>query len=183
MNETFISNFIYPFFVSLIVFYGWGKSAELSLRKNKSKLGAMLMEALVSDVQNGLNLMKRIVDIEKIPVGVEVILYGMPTSSWNGSKTFSEDILLRLVSCTKKKEYKHFHPTGILVHSKNYFEHMCPNVNKILQSKRDKLTVIAEAKKYIEDTNYIKSAEAVLSMLKESEKVLNKNSKSWFWPK
>lgn len=184
METIFWANLIFPFFVSVITFYVFGKSSELKMRQNKSKLGSMIIEALIGDVRNGIDIMNSLVELVENPPTAEdrILIHGMPTSSWSGKDTISDDVLLRIISCSKEKEYVCFHPTGIFIHSKNYFEHMCSNVNRYLIEEGTIEEKVKGAYNYIKSTDYINTANDVLKMLYESKKLLDENSKRK-WPK
>lgn len=168
-NSTFdlFQNLFAPVIVAIIVYIFLGRLGEYKKRRNDSKLGVAILNTLIEEVENGYNSLNATINMNKEPLK-------LPHKSWYGITTISDDVLLRIIAVSSKAEVKGFPIEQIKSHTKNYFDHMIPNWEKIVikyyEAKQNN-------QKYPINSTYDKAAKGVLDMLNNACELLKANSK------
>jgi hypothetical protein len=176
--QTFIQNVVAPLIVASVAYYLFGLRDELKKRKNYSRLGAAIIQSLIEEVRTGANSIDAILNNKE---GNKPIL--LPRKSWNGINTIPDDVLLRILAFDNQNG-DGFKINEVRIHLKNYFDHMVPNWDYVVEfSKKDipfrpDINYIIYAKKTFPD--YDKAALGVLKMLENIEDLLLKNTKKTF---
>ncbi len=169
-------NLVLPIGIAILTYWLTTFLGESKNRKNYSKLGVAIMDSLIEEVTMGLNTMNNLQrflqDPEAKGKGFGNLL---PTQSWDGSQTIPNEVLLRILA-TSEGVTSPFPPNEIRIHCKNYFSHICGNLNLAIQNnQRDQLTKMLGNEKG--QGNYIESTKKVLGMLETVKSILEKNSK------
>jgi hypothetical protein len=171
LTETIIA----PFVVAAVTYFLFGKVDELRKRKNYSKLGVAILDTLIEEVKLGRDIIRNTLDPNN-----RVVPNPLPRKSWNGINTITDDVLLRIFEVSKKSKDVGFPAKEVRSHTKNYFDHMVPNwdlvINEAVQGKDFKAYASARF------STYDKAATGVLEMLDHIKTLLENNSKR-IWPK
>jgi hypothetical protein len=158
-----IEKFVIPIAVAVVTYWLFKKSDEYIKRREYSTLGLAVMETLLEEINNGITIMR------------EHALLPVPVKSWDGVKTISDDVLLRIIAVTRDCHPITFPPREIRIHCKNYFEHMSLNWSVAIQ--REDLTYMhALTTEY----QYVQAAERVKVMLVQCKGLLEENVKKKF---
>ena len=169
---------------------GWATMLD---RKNQSKLGVAILDALAEELQNGIRIMGDLLKAAESKDYNTVSLAKLPRASWAGMTTIPDSVLLRILAMADKLPVEGFNVRNIRIHCKNYFEHVCVNYDQLIAKK------IPDAKRLQDNTwcdlinkwlanedeekNHLKSAKNVLAMVKNARNALEKNSKKWLLAK
>ena len=142
---------------------------EWRRRRNDSKLGAIIVESLLEEVRNGHKLMLSMQDNSVCP-------FQVPIASWEGMNTIPDNVLLRVIATADKVKPRSYPPSQIRIRCKNYFVHMCPNLNSVKHAAGRQLLLSPG------DGNgdYIGMAQCVIDMLEQTKELLKKNAKRRF---
>ena len=167
--ETLSKSIITPIAVSAITYFAFGKVDELRKRRNQSKLGASILHTLAEEVKNGRDFIRKTLD----PTNTEPP-HHLPRKSWLGINTINDEVLLRILAVTKGVTDVGFPAFEIRIHTKNYFDHMTPNWDKVCENANPKTYATAEC------STYDAAATGVLDMLNHIEKLLDDNSTKMF---
>jgi hypothetical protein len=166
ITQTIVEKFFIPIAVAAVTYWLFKKNDEYIKRRQYSTLGVAIMESFLEEVNNGIEIMR---DQQAIP---------LPVKSWDGLKTISDDVLLRIIAVSKDIRPISFPPREIRIHCKNYFEHMSGNwanaVLSLLQNDQSQLTAL------VGNGNYVQAAENVKAMLIQCKELLEKNEKRLF---
>lgn len=163
ITQTVIEKFLIPIAVAVITYWLLKKSDEYIKRRQYSTLGIAIMESLLEEVNNGIDIM------------TSTQLIQLPVRSWDGVKTVSDDVLLRIIAVSKGIRPVTFPPREIRIHCKNYFEHMSANWSTaIQQAKKNNLSPLQAL------GNYVDAAKNVKAMLTQCKELLEENVKKAF---
>lgn len=111
--------------------------------------------------------------------GQTPLITDMPRKSWAGMTTISDEVLERIICTSHGKETKGFPAKEVRIHLKNYFDHMCLNINGVTSAIRNGQQWQANAQLYLVQGKYIEAANGVLAMLETIKMRLEDNSTSW----
>lgn len=169
-DKEMISDFLFPLLVAVTTYVLFNKLDEWKMRKDQSILGTVIIDSMIEEVKNGYEAINSTLTSEDyfhpmIP----------PRKSWTGMNTIPDDVLLRIIAVSKDVRAKSFNPREIRIHCKNYFDHMLTNWDQLKDTKV--LTPQATAK--LNFGSYNQAAKAVLTMLEQTRKLLDDNSKKW----
>ena len=166
ITQTVIEKFLIPIAVAAVTYWLFKKNDEYIKKQQYSTLGVAIMESLLEEVNNGIEIMR---NQQPIP---------LPVKSWDGIKTISDDVLLRIIAVSKDIRPTSFPPREIRIHCKNYFEHMSVNwayaLQSSMQNNQSQLIALAD------NGNYVQDAENVKAMLTQCKELLEKNAKKLF---
>lgn len=161
--KTVIEKILVPIIVAAITYFLFKMHDECIKRRQYSTLGVAIMESLLEEVINGINIMRN------------QQLNPLPVKSWDGVKTISDDILLRIIAVSKDVQPIDFPPREIRIHCKNYFEHMSDNwasaIINVSQNRQRQL------QSFIDVSLYVQAAEGVKAMLIQCKELLENNSR------
>lgn len=165
-----ISDFLFPLLVAVTTYILFNKLDEWKKRREHSILGTVILDSLIEEVKNGYEAINTTLTSDDyfhpmIP----------PRKSWTGMNTIPDDVLLRIISTSKGVRPKSFNPTEIRIHCKNYFDHMLANWDSL----RDTKVLTPQGAAKISFGDYNVAAKAVLTMLEQTRKLLDDNSKKW----
>jgi len=160
-----VDNFALPFAVAVVSYWLFAKNDEYKKRKNYSRLGVAIIDALIEEVQNGLKLLENAKNTGTVSADK------LPRKSWSGMSTIPDDVLLRILEVSKKIKPIGFHPSEIRIHCKNYFEHMTTNWDGVISGKLSALHYLS---------TYPEAAKGVLAMLEQTKELLHENSTKLF---
>ncbi len=175
--RVIISNFVLPITVGILAFIASNSISTWRTRKKQSLLGTAICASLIEEIKNGINIMKA---VQTAMNGQSQIAGSLPRKSWNGMNTISDDILERLLCISEKKDNRGFPIKEIRIHLKNYFDHMCPNFDNIINAINSGGNWQQQAQIYLVQGKYIEAAEKVLFMLEDAQSFLDNNRKSKF---
>jgi hypothetical protein len=165
-----INSALIPFLVSAVSFVSFRAIDERKKRIIFSTLGTIIIDSLIEEVSGGYGIMNSAVNAS--PPNAPLLV---PSKSWEGLKTFPDEVMLRIISVSKKaKPIGKFYPKDIRMHAKNYFEYMVSNWNNAVNERYAPQVFPTTFKIYPE------SAKGVLDMLVQIKQLLEDNSKSWF---
>lgn len=160
--QTVIEKFITPIAVAVLTYWLFKKNDEYIKRRQHSTLGVAIMESLLEEVNNGIAIMSN------------QQLTPLPVKSWDGVKTISDDVLLRIIAVSKNTKPDGFPPREIRIHCKNYFEHMSANwevaIQYVIQGNRSQMEAL------LNEGQYLDAAEGVKKMLTQCKKLLEANA-------
>lgn len=170
-------NLVLPIGIAILTYLMTTFLGESRNRKNYSKLGVAIMDSLIEEVRNGLNRMESLQQFfqeNPIPMGTG---FGslLPIKSWEGNvQTIPNEVLLRILAASEGITAP-FPPNEIRIHCKNYFSHICENVNRAIENhEREQLIeMIGNGEG---QGKYIESSNKVLTMLETIRDILQKNS-------
>lgn len=188
-------NLVLPIGIAILTYWMTTFIGESKTKKNYSKLGVAIMESLLEEVKTGLNTLNLLNNYLQDPA-TERTIFGnlLPVKSWEGPQTIPNEVLLRILSSSEGITAP-FPPNEIRIHCKNYFSHICGNVNNTIQSLN--ATIQGSNPRRIQEMriqlngmigdgeeqgNYIESTKKVLGMLQTVKNILENNSKR-FIPK
>jgi len=162
--QAFIEKFVIPVVVAAITYWLFKKNDEYIKRRQYSTLGVAIMESLLEEVNNGINLMSK------------QQLMPPPVKSWDGVKTISDDVLLRIIAVSKNTRPVGFPQREIRIHCKNYLEHMSANWETAIQC------AIQNDWSHVQALvgNYVQAATDVRAMLTQCKELLEENEKKLF---
>jgi hypothetical protein len=169
-----LKELVLPFLVGLTSYLLVAKIDEWKSRKKHSRLGVAIMASLIEEVKTGISILNHFETSKELP-----ILF-IPNKSWYGNATVNDDVLLRIIEVDKVIKYKHFPPSEIRIHCKNYFEMMASQWNNnimSLEKNTPPLNVIAQAQGMLTKGEYLKAAISVLAMLERTKELLKDNAK------
>lgn len=174
--EIFLQIVIAPIFVAFIAYYVFGQIDERKKRRIYSLLGVELLTILIDEIGTGFEIMKEPLKPTDNPQPNP-----LPLKSWNGISTIQNEMLIRIFEVSKDIPDFEYHPSRIRIHTKNYYEYMIPNWEKMVEETWIESKFDSE-KEYIIDfkLNYVKGTHDLLQMLKETHKLLNQNVKRIF---
>jgi hypothetical protein len=177
--QSSIENFLFPFLVAVLGYILIVKLDEWRKRKSYSRLGAVIIESLIEEVNTGITSLRTTRDVSNGTVQKpnNYSIARLPRKSWNGMTTIPDEVLLRIIEVTKGVTPIHFPPREIRIHCKNYFDHMAPNWDQVVSNPTKSKEAIIH---YIEEGQYIQASEGVLNMLEQTRDLLEKNSARWF---
>jgi hypothetical protein len=180
-KSTILSNvlndFVIPFLVGVTSYILIAKLDDWKNRKKHSRLGVAIIGSLIEEVKTGITILNQFQATNELP------LTFIPTKSWSGNATVNDDILLRIIKVDKDVKHKHFPPSEILIHCKNYFEMMATQWNNniiLLEKNTPPEIVIGQAKGMLQHGNFLIAAQGVLAMLETTVKLLKANSQKTF---
>jgi gas vesicle protein len=81
-------------------------------KKNYSKLGVVIMDSLLEEVNTGLDIIKKNQNTT------------LPKKSWDGMKTISDEVMLIILAISEGVKPDAFQLDQIRSHCKNYFENI-----------------------------------------------------------
>jgi hypothetical protein len=124
-------------------------------------LGISIIASLLEEIETGLRILEG-----RQPGGL------MPTASWYGKETIPNEVLLRIISVDKNGNLPSpsFPVSEIRTHCKNYFMHICVQVNDAV-AKRGETGPFAE---------FIVPTRKVVQMLNDARSLLEENSRRRF---
>ena len=170
--SDFFNDFVIPFLVGVTSYILIAKIDDCKNRKKHSRLGVAIIGSLIEEVKTGIAIMNQFQATNELP------LTFIPTKSWSGNATVNDDILLRIIEVDKDVKHKHFPPSEILIHCKNYFEMMATQWNNniiSLEKNTPPEIVIVQAKGMLQHGNFLIAAQGVLAMLETTKRLLNGN--------
>jgi len=96
--RTAIEKFFVPIAVAAVTYWLVKKHDENVKRRQYSTLGVAIMESLLEEVNNGISIMNN------------RQLAPLPVRSWDGVRTVSDDVLLRIIAVSKNVRPVRFPP-------------------------------------------------------------------------
>jgi hypothetical protein len=169
IKNTILPNFIWPISVSILAYILFDRIGVWRKRKSISKLGIIIIEELLEEVKNGIKNMEFILAINLNNTQFKSVLK-LPYKSWRGMETIPDEVLLRIIETSGDVILSDFHPTTIRSHCKNYFDHMCSNVNQLIE-KGNAINI----QHFIINGKYIESARNVQILLESTRRLLIQN--------
>lgn len=119
LGVCILTNFVLPICVAVVTYLISRKLDDWSKRRRNRKLAKARIESYLSDVNAGLS---QIANLLTKPGNIK-----MPCESWDAVK-LSDDLLFEIIALKGPKTNSGFHPDTVLIRLKDYFEHVCPNV-------------------------------------------------------
>jgi hypothetical protein len=110
----------------------------------------------------------------------------LPTKSWSGMQTISDQVLLRIIAVSKNVVVRSFHPSTVRNVCKDYFDHMCANYNAIVNKITPGMgqqNLRAQFSRLLGGApqgQYPAVTQQVIEMLEQTRELLDQNSKRWF---
>ena len=178
--KIIITNFLLPIVLGVLAFIASNTFNSWRSRRRQSLVGSVILQSFIEEVENGIKIMASMqakMNNEQPQVAMGVL----PRGSWSGMQSVSDELLERIICTTQNKSFSGFPPKEIRIHLKNYFEHMCVNIDPIINNIADGSAWHERARFYI-DGGYISAAKGVLQLLKDAQRLLDKNAKA-LWPK
>lgn len=182
-------NLILPIGIAFLTYWMQTFLGESKTKKNYSKLGVAIMESLIEEVKTGLNTLNSLNDyLQDSTTERKIFSNLLPVKSWEGPQTVPNEVLLRILASSEGLTAP-FSPSEIRIHCKNYFSHICGNVNNTIQSLstaiQNNLPGIPDMRIQLNGMigegegqgHYIESTKKVLGMLETVKNILDKNSK------
>jgi hypothetical protein len=133
---TYATSALISFIVAIVNYMVEAQLGEWKKRRDASRPGVAILEALLEDVRTGIRVMTEIRDqLVAEDMVAEPIVY-LPTSSWAGMPTIADDVLLRVLAVGPLaiSETPDTYPISqIRTRCRNYFEHGCEHINAQLR--------------------------------------------------
>ena len=187
---TYAISALISFVVALITYMTEAQLGEWKKRRDASRLGVAILDALLEDVRTGIRVMTEIRDQLKVKDELAEPIVFLPTSSWIGMQTITDDVLLRVLAVEKPAiaENPDIYPISqIRTRCRNYFEHGCEHINALLRSPsipknirdaiRDALGVGNP------ENSVIKNGQKTEDMLNRARQALAHNAEQWWRPR
>lgn len=165
-----VSKFVVPIGVAVVTYWLIKKNDDNINRRQYSTLGVAIMESLLEEVNNGIDIMR---NRRLVP---------LPVRSWDGVKTVSDKVLLRIIAVSKGVSQSGFPPREIRIHCKNYFEHMSCNWSNAIQMTAAGGGNLPLDELFVQG-QYMQAAEGVRDMLTLCKELLERNARRKFFPK
>lgn len=175
--KSVLSDFVFPIIVGILAFVASNIVSSRQTRKRHSLLGAAVIDSLIEEITNGIAILEY---IKAMMSGSGRTIGNMPRKSWSGMLTISDDILERILCVSEGKTTDGFPAKEVRIHLKNYFDHMCPNIDSVISSMQSGGQWQPIAQLYLGSGDYIAAANGVLAMLKCIKRLLEANYRSWF---
>jgi hypothetical protein len=166
--KELIEKFIFPFLVAVTSYILLNRLTVWRERRDKSRLGVAILDALIEEVSNGVRIMEETPNLQNQPTTL------LPRKSWNGMTTIPDDILLILLRVSNNVPPKGFVIRDIRIHCKNYFDHM---TNTWDNSVTNNQNWQANSLSLINNSKFVEAGNKVLLMLQQAKELLEKNSK------
>ena len=166
-----VQKFAIPIFVAVVTYWLIKKNDDNNNRRQYSTLGVAIMESLLEEVNNGIDIMR---NRQLVP---------LPVRSWDGVKTVSDKVLLRIIAVSKGVSQDGFPPREIRIHCKNYFEHMSANWNDAIRIAAAGGGDLTFLNPLLVQGQYLQAAEGVRKMLTQCKELLEKNARRKLCPK
>lgn len=183
-------NLVLPIGVAVLAYWMTTFLGESKNRKNYSRLGVAIMESLIEEVRTGLNTLDRLNKyLQDSSTDNTRFNNLLPVRSWEGPQTVPNEVLLRILASSEGITAP-FPPSEIRIHCKNYFSHICGNVNAMIQNLDN--AILNSHSLLIRDSriqlngmlgtgegqgNYMEATQKVLGMLEIVRDTLDKNSR------
>jgi len=171
--QNLVGSFLAPVAVAAISYFLISKVDELRKRRNYSRLGAAILHSLIEEVQIGRDIISNTLDSNNNTYPAP-----LPRKSWNGINTVPDEVLLRILELAKDAPTVGFPTNEIRTHTKNYFDHMVPNWDTVIEIMKQKHNFKEFAK--LNFPEYAEAATNVLDMLVHIRGLLLKNSNRAF---
>ncbi len=173
--QKFAETIFAPFTVAAVTYFLFGKVDELRKRKNYCMLGVAILDTLIEEVKLGRDIIRNTLD----PTN-NGLPSPLPRKSWNGINTITDEVLLRIFEVSKKSQDVGFPAKAVRSHTKNYFDHMAPNWDQVINEAVQGRNFKAYAQTRY--SSYDQASTGVLDMLEHIKTLLEENSKR-IWPK
>lgn len=174
--DIFLQIVIAPIFVAFIAYYVFGQIDERKKRKMHSLLGVELLTILITEIEIGYSIIMEPLHLKDNPQPNP-----LPLKSWNGIGTFQNEILIRIFEVSKDIPDYEYHPSRIRIHTKNYYEYMIPNWEKVVEEAWIESQFESQKEHIIEFKQaYGKGTHDLLQMLEETHKLLRENANKTF---
>jgi hypothetical protein len=174
MAKMVLSDFVFPIALGILAYIASDYISTRRTRKRQSLLGAAVLSELIEEVNHGISVLQQ---IDAMLNGQSQLIGDMPRKSWSGMATISDDVLERILCTTTKSDTVGFPASEIRSHLKNYFDHMCPNIDSVTAAIRSGGQWQNAARTYLVNGRYIEAATGVLAMLKHVKILLESNYK------
>jgi len=181
-----LTNILLPILAAVLTYILVDRLGEWKRRKMYSRLGVVIIESLQEEVNNGIKLMTNALNAAQESSTTAPLTALLPKKSWSGMSTIPDEVLLRIIETSAKRQFNGFPPRQCRIHCKNYFEHMCHNYEQTLDQS---LTLAQQGKDWrrplhdlLADSTgrYIQAARKVYRMLEHSKQLLEANAKAIF---
>jgi hypothetical protein len=145
---------------------------QLEEKRKFSVLGTLIIGQLLEEVETGLRHMRQLLYYanSNISLGGQ-----LPQASWQGQETIPNEVLLVIYEKSRNFTSSGFPVQEIRIHCKNYFVHMVNRVNMAVSSQNLK-NLIDLLDNNQGQAKYIEATEGVITMLKESCRLLEDNA-------
>lgn len=187
---TYVITALISFIVAIATYMAEAQLGEWKKRRDASRLGVAIIDALLEDVRTGIRVMTEIRDqLVTNDMLAEPIGY-LPTSSWAGMLTITDDVLLRVLAVGSLAiiETPDTYPISqIRTRCRNYFEHGCEHVNaqlrlpSIPRNIRDAIRTALGVRN--PEDSVIKNAKKTADMLERARQVLARNADQRWRPR
>ena len=164
---------------SVLTYLFTSQIGEWKNRKNISLLGEIVLEGLQEEIRTGIGLMN---DLQRWANGTgHDILQPrlLPTASWDGMNTISDDIMLRIIATSPP----HI-ANKLRCDCKNYFAHICTNINYTLSRQREIASLLAkDILKYLSSAdkgNYLVASQNLYDDIEKIKDTLKNNANKLF---
>jgi hypothetical protein len=184
--SDFLKNFVLPVLIGVITYLFVDRLGEWKTRRNNCKLGIAILDSLLGEMRTGLNLMNSTYDQAqqaafKLPIAL------LPTKSWSGMQTISDQVLLRIIAASENLVARSFHPRTIRNVCKDYFDHMCANYNAMINNITPGIGQQVLRTQFLgllggaaDQGKYLLTTQSVIEMVEQTRELLDENSKRWF---
>jgi hypothetical protein len=179
---------VLPVVIGVLTYLLVDRLGEWKSRRNDCKLGIAILDSLLGEIRTGLNIMNSTY-AQAQQGAFQQPMHLLPTATWSGmQQTISDQVLLRIIAVSKDIVAPSFHPTAIRNVCKDYFAHMCPNYNAIINKflSPPGMTQQNLSAQFLSllggnpnQDKYIATTEQVIEMLELTKKLLDQNSKRW----
>lgn len=165
---------------SILIYVFTSKIGEWKNRKNVSLLGEIVLEGLQEEIGTGISLMQALQKRADGTCHNSLQPSLLPTASWSGMNTVSDDIMLRIIATSPPHMAK-----KLRYDCKNYFAHICANINYTLSDRSETASLMAKRHilKYLSSAdkeNYLVASENLYEDLAKIKHALKNNAKKCF---
>ena len=164
---------------SVLTYLFTDRLGEWKKRKNTSLLGEIILEGLQEEIRTGINIMQALQLWAHKTNSTALSPSLLPTASWSGMATISDDIMLRIATTSQQSM-----AIKLRYDCKNYFIHICGNINYIISNNHNLAPRVEEnILKYLsydDKGNYLVASQNLYNDLEIIKNALKTNAKKHF---
>lgn len=172
-----------PAGIGVLAFIISDRWTEWKNRRAYSELGVAILQSIKVEIVEGMNRLHKSIDAALAKKYEEFLEGDLPDKIWLGPETINDQILLRIVICSKKTTYgDDFHPKDIRTHLNRYFNYIIGNVREIKMSVKRKYNSFPDVLPLAVHDLFVYwgAIEKVIKLIEDTQELLRENSRKIF---
>ena len=162
---------VFGFVSGILAFLLTRQLSEWKNRKDICTLGAIIINEIQEERATGISLMRSLQGSVTQQSSSSTRSGLLPTSSWAGMSTIPDNVILRIVAMKPLPIIK------VRSDCKNYFEHICGNINSRINAGSNNASIAAQFIAVENSSNYLVAATNLYDALDQIRVALIKNSR------